>query len=99
MCGTNLNTVAINKLPGRLMSHGSAMSNTMRQVVSAIVAAILMSVLAILCQSNVPPAQQIPGAQTVFGIMAIAGAVIFVISLFVLNNDTYQDTVAKQKTA
>ena len=47
-------TSGMNALPGNLISHGTAVNNTFRQVASSIGTAILISVLSNVTKGNLP---------------------------------------------
>lgn len=79
-----LSTTSISVLPQELIAHGSAMSNTMRQVVSATSAAVFVNIMSAVAGPGAQGAAQIPGAQAVFSILAVLAACVLVASFVVL---------------
>lgn len=89
---TPINTWSLGFLPDDLIPHGNAVSNTMRQVASAIGTAILVSLMAIVSQSHAGEgvaASTISGASAIYLIVAACVLIIAIcIFLFVKRDDS-----------
>ena len=94
MCNTPLTTCAINSLPQSLVAHGSAMTNSMRQTMSAITTAVFISLMMALAG---PAAQEealspgvnemyIPGVHAVFVILSILAVIMFIAAVMIFHN-------------
>lgn len=76
---TPINTWSLGFLPDDLIPHGNAVSNTMRQVASAIGTAILVSLMAVISQSHADEGiatSTVAGAAAIYIIVAICVLVI-----------------------
>ncbi len=89
---TPINTWSLGFLPDDLIPHGNAVSNTMRQVASAIGTAILVSLMAVVSQSHAGEgvaASTITGASAIYIIVAACVLIIAIcIFLFVKRDDS-----------
>ncbi|WP_407271718.1 MDR family MFS transporter [Radiobacillus sp. PE A8.2] len=81
-------TAGLNQLPLRLIPHGTAMNNTMRQVAASIGTAILVTVMtsaALDTGVNATPAESIHGVNVAFWVASGIAIIGLVLSLFVKN--------------
>ncbi|MCA0992106.1 DHA2 family efflux MFS transporter permease subunit [Alkalihalobacillus hwajinpoensis] len=89
-------TAGLNQLPKRLIAHGAAMNNTMRQIAASIGTAILVTVMTTTAQT----AQQQPsvsrpdiyGVNMAFLVILILSIVALGLSFFVKKNATEQES-------
>ena len=104
-------TSGMNALPMNLISHGTAVNNTFRQVASSIGTAILISVLTNVTKDNLPAAHllktlpltyknqaisaTLSGYHAAFYVAVIFGAVGFIITFFLKANKKVEGGVAK----
>lgn len=93
-----LMTAGINRLDRKLISHGTAMNNTMRQVGGSIGTAILVTVMssAITSKGQPMPEDMIGGVNAAFMVatlLALAGAIL---SLFVKNTPKSEQQLASK---
>jgi DHA2 family lincomycin resistance protein-like MFS transporter len=97
-------TNALNQLPPELYSHGSAILNTMMQVIGAMGTAVAISILSggmnkYLATSSAPTMPDeianamTAGAQNVFGTMIIIAVIGFIIGLFVRRSNNNNEEV------
>lgn len=77
---TPLMTDALNALPGRLYSHGSAILMTLQQVAGAAGTALFITVMAKASVSGGAP--DMPGVHAAFVVAAVIGAVAVVAAFF-----------------
>lgn len=86
MISMPLTTNALNSLPMRLIPHGTAMNNTVRQIFGALGTAVFVSLVAgFAAASGLGGAQaEAVGMETAFGIMAVLQAVGFVLACALL---------------
>lgn len=104
-------TSGMNALPMNLISHGTAVNNTFRQVASSIGTAILISVLTNVTKGNLPAAHllktlpltyknqaisaTLSGYHAAFYVAVIFGVIGFIITFFLKANTKAEGGVAK----
>lgn len=104
-------TSGMNALPMNLISHGTAVNNTFRQVASSIGTAILISVLTNVTKENLPAAHllktlplsyknqaisaTLSGYHAAFYVAVIFGVVGFIITFFLKANQKAEGGIAK----
>lgn len=79
----NLQTWAVNILPSRLMTHGTAISNTMRQVGGALINALLFALMGVVS----PTLGEMGGIKLAFAVSTVAMAALGVWAVAVLLRD------------
>lgn len=104
-------TSGMNALPMNLISHGTAVNNTFRQVASSIGTAVLISILTNVTKDNLPKASllkslplsykdqaisaTLSGYHAAFFVAVIFGLIGFLITFFLKNNKKIEGGVAK----
>jgi len=104
-------TSGMNALPMNLISHGTAVNNTFRQVASSIGTAVLISILTNVTKDNLPKASllkslplsykdqainaTLSGYHAAFFVAVIFGLIGFLITFFLKNNKKFEGGVAK----
>lgn len=88
-------TAALNQLPQRLIPHGAALNNTMRQIAASVGAAVLVTVMVTIARhsSDEGVAGQIHGANVTFVVAGIIGVLGIVGSFFLRNSHGEEQTV------
>lgn len=91
-------TAALNQLPQRLIPHGTAMNNTMRQVAGSIGTAVLVTVMT---NSALNPKQHgvqglVHGVNIAFIVASVIGILGVILSLFIKRMRSEQDTREKK---
>ncbi|WP_067724882.1 DHA2 family efflux MFS transporter permease subunit [Oceanobacillus damuensis] len=79
-------TQGLNQLPSRLLAHGSAMTNTMRQVAASIGTAVLVTVMtttALNTGENALPQEVIHGVNMAFYVAAVLSLIGLILSLMI----------------
>ena len=76
-------TAGLNALPTRLIPHGTAMTNTMRQVAASIGTATLVTVMSLGALGSRHPDALIQGANIAFYVASAISCVGFILALFV----------------
>ncbi|KAB8137885.1 multidrug efflux MFS transporter [Gracilibacillus oryzae] len=82
-------TAGLNQLPKRLIAHGAAMDNTLRNVSASVGTAILVTVLTTTeraAEQNGEPFPGIIGSNTAFMVLSIVTVIALVVSFFVKNS-------------
>lgn len=90
-------TAGLNQLPNRLIPHGTAMNNTMRQVAASIGTAILVTVMsaaALDSSANAQPYELIHGVNIAFYVATGLSAIGFVLSFFMKGTNPSEDRAA-----
>lgn len=104
-------TSGMNALPMNLISHGTAVNNTFRQVASSIGTAVLISILTNVTKDNLPKASllkslplsykdqainaTLSGYHAAFFVAVIFGLIGFLITFFLKNNKKIEVGIAK----
>ncbi|RTR27816.1 DHA2 family efflux MFS transporter permease subunit [Robertmurraya yapensis] len=91
-------TAGLNQLPKRLIPHGTAMDNTMRQIAASVGTAILVTVMTTSEKSAASRELVNPdiyGANVAFIVVAILSLVGLIISFFVKNNGPSQEELER----
>ncbi len=94
-----ISTAALNQLPKRLIPHGAAMDNTMRQVGASVGTAILVTVMTTTGETAARaeiPNPDIYGVNIAFIVVAVLAFVGLVISFFVRDSKVSQEEVEKR---
>lgn len=76
-------TAGLNQLPKRLIPHGAAMSNTMRQVAASIGTAILVTVMTTTAQHSTVNHSNIYGVNIAFMVVAFLSLIGFILAFFI----------------
>lgn len=87
-------TAGLNQLPDRLIPHGSAMTNTMRQVAASIGTAILITIMtaaALNTGENAAPAEMIHGVNIAFYTAAGLSLVGLILSFYIRGTTPTED--------
>ncbi len=79
-------TAGLNQLPARLMPHGTAMNNTMRQVSGAVGTALLVSVMTTQANPSEGVTGLIHGVNVSFIVAGIIAIVGFIMAFFIKNS-------------
>jgi EmrB/QacA subfamily drug resistance transporter len=94
-----ISTAALNQLPKRLIPHGAAMDNTMRQVGASVGTAILVTVMTTTgetaASTNIPN-PDIYGVNVAFIVVTVLAFVGLVISFFVRDSKMSQEEVERR---
>ncbi|MFD1040415.1 MDR family MFS transporter [Virgibacillus byunsanensis] len=87
-------TAGLNQLPTRLIAHGTAMNNTMRQVAASIGTAILVTVMtasALDTGSNADPNKIIHGVNVAFYVATALSIIALVLSFYIKGTTPAED--------
>ncbi|WP_284139561.1 MULTISPECIES: MDR family MFS transporter [unclassified Virgibacillus] len=85
-------TAGLNQLSNRLIPHGSAMNNTMRQVAASIGTAVLITVMTQSAQgSNASIPQMIQGVNTAFYVVTFLSLIALILAFFIKGNKPYTE--------
>ncbi|MFC4024602.1 DHA2 family efflux MFS transporter permease subunit [Oceanobacillus longus] len=79
-------TQGLNQLPRRLLAHGSAMTNTMRQVAASIGTAILVTIMtttAPITEEQALPMEMVHGVNMAFYVAAVISLIGLILSLLI----------------
>ncbi|MBA2174945.1 multidrug efflux MFS transporter [Halobacillus locisalis] len=79
-------TAGLNQLPARLMPHGTAMNNTMRQVSGAVGTALLVSVMTTQANPSEGVTGLIHGVNVSFIVAGVIAIVGFIMAFFIKNS-------------
>lgn len=79
-------TAGLNALPTRLIPHGTAMTNTMRQVAASIGTATLVTVMSLGAFGSRQPDMLIQGVNIAFYVASALSCIGFILTLFVKND-------------
>ncbi|MRH43746.1 DHA2 family efflux MFS transporter permease subunit [Aquibacillus halophilus] len=93
-------TAGLNQLPLRLIPHGTAMNNTMRQVAASIGTAILVTVMtsaALNTGENALPSDEIHGVNVAFWVATFITLVGLILSFFIKGTTPADERAARQK--
>src|SRR5690625_1957447 len=80
-------TAGLNQLPPRLIPHGSAMNNTMRQMAGAVGTAMLVTVMTISARPSEGVDGKIHGVNMSFIVAGIISIVALILSFYIKNPD------------
>ncbi|MFC4559075.1 DHA2 family efflux MFS transporter permease subunit [Virgibacillus kekensis] len=92
-------TAGLNQLPVRLIAHGTAMNNTMRQIAASIGTAILVTVMtaaAIDSSPDADPSQMIPGVNMAFLVATGLSLCALVLAFFIKRSTPAEDRAAAE---
>ncbi|WP_226035568.1 MDR family MFS transporter [Aquibacillus saliphilus] len=92
-------TAGLNQLPLRLIPHGTAMNNTMRQVAASMGTAILVTVMtsaALNTGENALPSEEIHGVNIAFWVASFITFIGLVLTFFIKNTTPADERAAQQ---
>ncbi|MFD2630204.1 DHA2 family efflux MFS transporter permease subunit [Oceanobacillus kapialis] len=84
-------TAGLNRLPDRLIPHGSAMTNTMRQVAASIGTAILITVMTASSSDNAPASEMVQGVNIAFYVTTIISIIALIMAFFIKGTTPTED--------
>ncbi len=85
-------TAGLNQLPTRLIPHGSAMTNTMRQVAASVGTAILVTIMtATALRTGEGPMELIHGVNVSFYVATVISLVALILSFFIKGTNPSKD--------
>ncbi|MGP4066016.1 MDR family MFS transporter [Oceanobacillus sp. M65] len=84
-------TAGLNRLPNRLIPHGSAMTNTMRQVAASIGTAILVTVMTASTGDASSASEMVNGVNTAFYVTTVISIIALVIAFFIKGTTPTED--------
>lgn len=90
-------TAGLNQLPTYLISHGTAMNNTMRQVAGAVGTALLVTVMTNTALPEKGMEGMIHGVNISFVVAGIFSAIALVLSFFMKNSQEVKDGSLEEK--
>ncbi|KZM57814.1 MULTISPECIES: DHA2 family efflux MFS transporter permease subunit [Aeribacillus] len=90
-------TAGLNQLPTYLISHGTAMNNTMRQVAGAVGTALLVTVMTNTALPEKGIEGMIHGVNISFVVAGIFSAIALILSFFMKNSQAAKDESLKEK--
>lgn len=88
-------TAGLNQLPTRLIPHGSAMTNTMRQVAASVGTAILVTIMtasALRTGEKALPMEMIHGVNVSFYVATVLSLVALILSFFIKGTSPSKDS-------
>lgn len=87
-------TAGLNQLPNKLIPHGTAMNNTMRQVAASIGTAILITIMTAAAVSNGDPSGVIRGVNVAFYVITGITVIGLVLSFYIKGTTPAQEREA-----
>ncbi|RIU89416.1 MDR family MFS transporter [Oceanobacillus picturae] len=84
-------TAGLNRLPNRLIPHGSAMTNTMRQVAASIGTAILVTVMTASTGDASSASEMVDGVNTAFYVTTVISIIALIMAFFIKGTTPTED--------